>query len=57
MTILNFMKKKDGLKVEKLSFEMIFGSVGERSNPADCKSAATCFEGSNPSASTKKDIV
>ena len=27
--------------------------IGERSNPADCKSAALCFVGSNPTPCTK----
>ena len=29
-----------------------YGEVGEWSNPADCKSAAYGFEGSNPSLTT-----
>lgn len=36
-----------------LDIFQVLGEVGERSNPADCKSAASCFEGSNPSLSTK----
>ena len=29
--------------------------IGERSNPADCKSAALCFVGSNPTPCTRQD--
>ena len=29
--------------------------IGERSNPADCKSAALCFVGSNPTPCTRQE--
>ncbi len=37
--------------IEKFKF-FYYGEVGEWSNPADCKSAAYGFEGSNPSLTT-----
>ncbi len=35
----------------------ILGGVPERSKGADCKSAGSAFEGSNPSPSTKGAVV
>ena len=65
MTIVEYAtteRKIPGKVFDSLNFVgyiplLLAGGVPERSKGADCKSAGTAFEGSNPSPSTKRLYV
>ena len=53
---LVFMRRLKRPALDQIFRLIIFnGEVGEWSNPADCKSAAYGFEGSNPSLTTTQN--
>lgn len=47
-----FAKRLDSFILNRHNSRLRFGGVPERSKGADCKSAGSAFEGSNPSPST-----